>query len=122
MIKLIVHGEPVPQSRPRFTANGHCYYPPKCVAWKEQVAWQARQVMGNSPPMKGELLVGLKFYKKISPTNRSFGDADNLAKAVLDALNGVCYYDDSQIVSIFVEKFRDDEKPRCEIVIVPLRG
>ena len=122
MIKFIVHGEPVPQSRPRFAFPHHVYYPKKVCDWKEQVAWQARQVMGNAQPMKGELLVCLKFYKKISPTSKSYGDVDNLAKAVLDALNGICYADDSEIVSLWIEKFRDDENPRCEIFIVPLRG
>lgn len=120
MIKITISGEPVPQSRPRFTANGHCYYPKKVCDWKETVSWQARQVMGNAQPMKGELLVVLKFYKKISPASKKFGDADNLAKAVLDSLNGICYFDDSQIVSLYVEKFRDDENFRCEIFIVPL--
>ena len=31
-------------------------------------------------------------------------DADNLAKAILDALNGVAYPDDAQIVTLTVRK------------------
>lgn len=36
-------------------------------------------------------------------------DIDNYAKAVMDALNGVAYKDDSQITRLLVEK-----KPRCK--------
>lgn len=31
-------------------------------------------------------------------------DSDNLAKAVTDALNSICYHDDSQIVELIVRK------------------
>lgn len=35
-------------------------------------------------------------------------DADNCAKAILDALNGVAWHDDSQVVSLSVDKFYGD--------------
>jgi Holliday junction resolvase RusA-like endonuclease len=31
-------------------------------------------------------------------------DLDNIAKAILDALNGVAWHDDSQVVELIVEK------------------
>jgi Holliday junction resolvase RusA-like endonuclease len=43
-------------------------------------------------------------------------DADNLAKAVFDALNGVVLTDDSQIVSMFAIK-EYGEVPRVELII-----
>ena len=43
-------------------------------------------------------------------------DADNIAKIVLDALNGIAYKDDSQIVDLSVPK-RYSDKPRVEIFI-----
>lgn len=46
-------------------------------------------------------------------------DADNIAKAVLDALNRVAFRDDSQVVRLVVEKLprtrRDDEAMAVEI-------
>jgi Holliday junction resolvase RusA-like endonuclease len=36
-------------------------------------------------------------------------DIDNLAKFVLDALNGIIYKDDCQVVSLNVQKIRDNE-------------
>ena len=32
-------------------------------------------------------------------------DCDNIAKSILDALNNVAYYDDSQICKLSVEKY-----------------
>ena len=41
-------------------------------------------------------------------------DVDNVAKAVLDALNGVCYADDKQVVQLIVSKEYGAE-PRLEV-------
>ena len=43
-------------------------------------------------------------------------DADNLAKAILDALNGVAYPDDAQIVKLTVRK-RDGETDMVHVLI-----
>lgn len=45
-------------------------------------------------------------------------DIDNIAKAVLDALNGIAYDDDTQIVALFVYKFYDKD-PRVDVTISP---
>ena len=39
----------------------------------------------------------------ILPTTKP--DCDNIIKVVLDALNGVAYYDDKQVVSVSCEKY-----------------
>lgn len=40
---------------------------------------------------------------EIRPTKKP--DSDNIAKIILDALNGVAYQDDKQVVSLQVEKY-----------------
>lgn len=40
---------------------------------------------------------------KLRPTTKP--DVDNCAKAVLDALNGVCYADDRQVVGLKIDKY-----------------
>lgn len=46
-------------------------------------------------------------------------DIDNIAKAVLDALNSVAYRDDTQIVELQIRK-QYSEKPRLEICMEKL--
>ena len=50
----------------------------------------------------------------IRPTKKP--DLDNIAKAVLDSLNGIAYKDDSQIVSMVVSK-KYSNRPRVEITL-----
>lgn len=51
---------------------------------------------------------------RIRPAKRP--DLDNIAKSICDALNGVAYKDDSQIVKLTVAKYYSTE-PRAEIRI-----
>jgi len=82
-------------------------------------------------PCQGPLTVGLYVYRaKGRPTSKigkdraeadqirpvTKPDLDNYSKAALDAMNGVCYRDDAQVVRLVVEK-RFSERPRMEIVV-----
>lgn len=51
---------------------------------------------------------------KIHHTKKS--DCDNLAKSVLDALNGIAYHDDSQVSELHVTKGYA-ETPRVEVTL-----
>lgn len=51
---------------------------------------------------------------ELLPTKKP--DIDNITKCVLDALNGIAYHDDSQIVRLTVEKFYA-QQPRVEVDI-----
>lgn len=42
-------------------------------------------------------------FDRIRPTTKP--DTDNIIKVVLDALNGVAYYDDKQVVSVSCDKY-----------------
>jgi len=51
---------------------------------------------------------------KVRPTKKP--DADNIAKSVLDSLNGIAYKDDSAVVALQVDKYFD-ENPRVEVTL-----
>ena len=97
--------EPLPQCRPRFS-RGHCYEPARITSYKDAVAEAARTAMAGAPPLTGAVEVQIRFSRKFSVTSRRFGDLDNLAKSVIDALNGVIWLDDAQIVKLELEKIQ----------------
>lgn len=48
-------------------------------------------------------------------------DLDNCIKIIFDALNGVCFYDDKQVVEIHAYKWYG-ERPRVEVTINEVRN
>lgn len=64
-----------------------------------------------------DVAVTLKVYRA-----RKSGDLDNRIKPLLDALQGVVYYDDKQVVEIHAFRFDDKKNPRIEITIEDLEG
>ena len=113
MIKINVPGVPVPQARPRFTRTGHAYETAKCKAYKAVVAAAERAAMKGKEPITGPVLVVCQFFLPIPkgwvkakrkdalddvirPLKRP--DGDNLEKLIWDALTGIVWSDDAQIV------------------------
>lgn len=89
---FVVDVDPQPKQRPR-VANGHAYTPTKTREYENHVAWLARIAMGERPPMTAAVGVRMDFQR----TDRRRVDLDNMAKAVMDAINGVCFVDDWQV-------------------------
>lgn len=71
---------------------------------------KARQVT----PVDGPLCVTVTAYR---PQRR--GDLDNVLKAALDALNGVAWADDSQVVELHAKRRDDKHNPRLEVLVEP---
>lgn len=129
---LILYTEPVPKARPRFTRSGHAYTPKKTAEYESMIrnCWQ----LAHNDVLTGDLKVRIDFYmpipKSMSKADKQKAieeellpskkpDIDNLAKAVLDALNEVAYWDDKQIVKLRLNKWYSTE-PRIEITIKEL--
>lgn len=121
MISIIVPVDPIPQPRPRF-GNGRAYQPKRIIDYKKIVQLAARSAMRDKIIFDKCVDIELKFYRKFSPTSRNYGDFDNLAKSICDALNGIVYKDDSQIVRCVIEKRQDKENPRVEITACNVVG
>ena len=116
-VSFEVSGTPVPQSRPRFTRQGHAYESANSRDYKRLVAVTAKAAMGAQEPLQGAVRCKCKFYfepPKSMSKKKADGligkgytgrkDADNLLKSVTDAISGIVYEDDKQIVFICGEK------------------
>ncbi len=108
--------EPVPFARNR-VGQGHVYLPKRSRDYRSVVQQAAKIAMNHFAPMTGALFCRLEFYRKFNETSRNYGDIDNHAKAILDALSGICYVDDRQIVGANIVKRQDKDEPRIFIDI-----
>lgn len=134
-VKFEVLGVPVGKGRPKFsTANGHAvaYTPAKTANYETLVRLSYQQQIGcfmfdKDKPLRAVIRAFFPIPKsaskkkqeqmeagKIRHTKKC--DADNIAKACLDALNGIAFYDDSQVCELSISKFYGDT-PKVEIII-----
>ena len=140
--RLMMTLEPKPKERPRaaiIAGRARIFTPKTTEAYEKEIraAWIRNN--GNKPeegPLRVRIYFGLPIPKSATKANRALmvlrkvfptkrPDLDNLCKAVLDALNGVAYQDDSQIVTMatrknyaevpYVKVILNDEKPKEEV-------
>ncbi len=117
--------KPIGKQRPRYNAKTcKMYTPIETRSFEDKVRWyftrkyniatepstkpfKAKIIAVFAPPQKiskkkrCELLFGINYTKK--------PDADNIAKIVLDSLNGLVYKDDSQVTLLSVFKYYGEE-------------
>lgn len=132
-VHITVPGEPVGKERPRYSSkSGTMYTPSTTLRYEKLVAMIYRASCGNMKfpadrPLDMRIQAFLSVPKSdtgpvrlrklggmIRPTKKP--DWDNIGKIVTDALNGVAYHDDAQIVDAQVRKFYSKD-PRVEIII-----
>lgn len=115
---LIYHGKIQAKQRPRF--NGRFAYTPKeTVNYENWVKACYLEKYNNEKPIEKALEVNIiAFFEipkstskkkkeqmlnnEIYPTTKP--DTDNIAKSILDSLNGIAYLDDKQVVDLRVRK------------------
>lgn len=135
MIVIELAGQPVGKGRPRFSrATGHAYTPGKTRAYEQNLGYAGQQIMVGKPLLDGALKVTIEACFTVPPSwskskqaaallglhrHTTKPDIDNLIKT-LDALNGVVWLDDKQIVEATVRKTYG-AKPRFRIVVEALR-
>ena len=124
-----VYGKPEGKARPRVTIHG-TYTPKKTKQYEQAVQVEYKRQSGvyfdnkqltvmidayypipknTSKAKRKEMLSG-----NIRPVTRP--DIDNCCKSIMDALNGIAWKDDAQIVTLLARKFYD-ETPRVEVRI-----
>jgi len=84
------------------------YTPRRTKDYEDLIAMAARAAMRSRRPLACPVDVSIRFVLAGDPgkwpTSSVDGDGDNLEKAVLDALNGIVFEDDRQVVRSFREK------------------
>lgn len=111
MSSFTVKGDPIPQPRPRVYRNGGVGEDPRATRHKQATIMAARRA--RLPLLQGEVELVVAYYR--ATTRRC--DWDNLAKLTCDALTGIAWRDDTQIVSVHVLKCLDRVRPRTEVSI-----
>lgn len=110
-IQFTVFGKVMGKPRPRVNRNGRVWTPVKFNAYEKKIS-DAYLAAGGSV-LSGEICLTVSICREM-PNSRPKRlrneadtykpDIDNIAKIVLDALNGVAYEDDKQVTQLHVIK------------------
>lgn len=123
-----VFGAPQGKARPRVTRYG-TYTPKKSREYEQRVreAWrQAGHAGFGTVPVSVRVLAHFAPPRSVSKAKRAQmlrtpplkkPDADNILKAVCDALNGLAYDDDAQVCTAQVFKKWADDGEEAHIIV-----
>lgn len=134
-ISFTVPGEPRGKARPKVTrtkaGKSLTYTPDKTIAYEELVRQRFLQASGGwkFPPASPLIIFVSAFYgipKSYTKRQRSEiikgdllptkkPDFDNIFKILCDALNGIAYADDAQIVRASIRKNYTEGSPHVEV-------
>lgn len=135
-ILIYIYGTPIGQPRAKATVvAGHArmYTPRHPVSeFKAAIRQQAGPLF--AAPLEGPVSISIvavfprpksriwKTRPMPAEPHTSKPDLDNIEKAVMDALTGIAYRDDSQVSRKISEKrmAAGDESPRTEVIVCPI--
>ena len=126
-IEIYIPGNPVAQGRPKFARRGAhvtTYDPDKSRDWKNYVKMTVAEDVQAPFPAGMPLVMSVQFHllrpASISAKKRPFPtvkpDVDNLVKGIKDALTGIAWVDDCQVIRLYASKEYTD-KPGVSIRI-----
>lgn len=130
-INFTVDGKPFGKERPRPNRTGHgVYTPERTKMYEYKVAQNAKKAFLEEP-LESNIRVSIKAYFGVAKSDSKAKkqaklageiqpartpDADNIAKAILDGMNGVVYKDDKQVIELKVTK-QYAEEPRVDVSV-----
>jgi Holliday junction resolvase RusA-like endonuclease len=84
----------------------------KTAPWQRSIAWMALEAMRKRGPMVGPIAISVRFYLERPATQQPprarpdvKPDLDKLTRAACDALTGVVYADDCQVIVLNAWKY-----------------
>ena len=136
---FVVEGKPTGKGRPRFKRVGNfvqTYTPANTAEYEKLVRLKFQNAGGviTENPVKVEIVAFFTPPKSTRKRDRvemlanrilpeKKPDVDNIAKIILDALNGIAYKDDSQVVDLSVKKcFAAEARVYVHIEEIDMRG
>ena len=127
---FFIAGTPIPKGRPRAAARGKhtiLYTPKATKEYEDHVAEVASKHIPETGIITGPITISLVFFlkapkkytKKMNTPHVTRPDVDNLAKAILDGLEGILYENDAHVTTLYAHKcYRD--KPRVTVSVSEL--
>jgi len=104
--KIPIEAKPTP--RPRIAKSGGMYLPaPYPTYFKDLQNYIKGQYFNKEIDPEQPVEVLIEVCKRTNPAYVTFGDADNLAKGILDAMTGIVYKNDSLVTKLTIEKIQD---------------
>lgn len=127
-VRITIPGKPVGKGRPRF-GNGFTYTPKKTVDYENlvQFAWMQTGAEKLTGAITASIIAHFPIPKSTSKKKRAEidgksytgkPDCDNIAKIILDALNGIAFDDDSQVSFLHVRKLYDTDEAKVVVELM----
>ena len=115
------------KARPRVTRSGHAFTPKTTTNYENYVKLEYTYKGGErlEGPIKALIHVFYEIPQSATKKRRTAileglelptkkPDVDNIAKIILDSLNGIAFHDDSQVTNLVVEKYYTEGTERVE--------
>lgn len=124
MISFFVHGLAETKGSWRALGKGRVIPDnPRAKAWEQAVAWMARLAWNKAqkpsdPPYPHPVTVRIAAFLPELIDKRRDRDVDKLARAALDAMQGIIYANDKQVAELTVDKLRIPGRPIGMLVMV----
>lgn len=119
MIVFEIEGKPMAKARPRFTRKGIAYTDEKTRLYEKMVKIVFLKKYPEHKPLEGYIEANItaifevpksyskKKTKELLESHNNYDhkpDLDNIAKIILDSLNGVAFRDDAQVTILHMNK------------------
>ena len=131
-VTVTILGKPIGKGRPRFSTAGgfaRSYTPAKTVEYENLVRmeWEKTGAKKLEGAISATIICHFPIPKSVSKKRRALmdgrfytskPDCDNIAKIILDALNGIAYDDDSQVAMLSVTKLYNADETMVKVTLV----